>query len=89
MARSSTLALSRSEKRLLELRDRIATADLPETATLPNFMSLRLGLTGIFRELVKTRYGFHIVAVDQRIPGERLPFEVVREQIAARIWTFY
>ena len=42
----------------------------------------RLGPTGILREVIKTRYGFHLVAVDQRIPGETLPFEVVREQIA-------
>jgi peptidyl-prolyl cis-trans isomerase C len=44
-----------------------------------------LGPTGILRELVKTRYGFHIVAVDQRTPGTMLPFEVVREQIAERL----
>src|ERR1035437_9872650 len=42
----------------------------------------RLGPTGILPEVIKTRYGFHLVAVDQRIPGETLPFEVVREQIA-------
>jgi peptidyl-prolyl cis-trans isomerase C len=45
----------------------------------------KLGPTGILRELVKTRYGFHIVAVDQRIPGRMLPFETVREQIAERL----
>ena len=33
------------------------------------------GASGILRDLVKTRYGFHIVAVDQRIPGKTLPFE--------------
>ncbi len=43
----------------------------------------RLGPTGILRELVKTRYGFHIVAVDQRIPGRTLPFEMVQERVAA------
>jgi peptidyl-prolyl cis-trans isomerase C len=42
----------------------------------------RLGPTGLLQELVKTRHGFHIVAVDQRIPGKRLPFEVVRDEIA-------
>ncbi len=45
----------------------------------------RLGPTGILREVVKTRHGFHIVAVDQRIPGKVLPFEVVQEQIAERL----
>ena len=45
----------------------------------------KFGASGILRDLVKTRYGFHIVAVDQRIPGHRLPFDIVQEQIAARL----
>jgi peptidyl-prolyl cis-trans isomerase C len=55
--------------------------------TVPEFEQalFRLAPTGILREVVKTRYGFHIVAVDQRIPGETLPFEAVREQIAERL----
>ena len=40
--------------------------------------SFGLGASGILRDLVKTRYGFHIVAVDQSIPGKTLPFEAVR-----------
>jgi peptidyl-prolyl cis-trans isomerase C len=52
--------------------------------TLPEFEKalFRLGPTGLLRELVKTRHGFHIVAVDQRIPGTRLPFDMVRGQIS-------
>ena len=55
--------------------------------TAPEFEKalFRLGPTGILRELVKTRYGFHVVAVDRRIPGQRLPFEMVRERIAERL----
>ena len=45
----------------------------------------KFGASGILRDLVKTRYGFHIVAIDRRIPGRRLPFDAVREQIAARL----
>jgi peptidyl-prolyl cis-trans isomerase C len=45
----------------------------------------RLGATGILRELVKTRHGFHIVAVDRSIPGKALPFEAVQERIALRL----
>ncbi len=45
----------------------------------------RLGPTGILREVVKTRHGFHIVAVDQRILGETLPFAAVHERIAERL----
>jgi len=45
----------------------------------------RLGPTGLLPELVKTRYGFHIVSVDQRIPGTKLPFDMVREEIAGKL----
>lgn len=38
---------------------------------------------GVLPELVKTRYGFHIVSVDQRIEGEQLPYEAECMQVAA------
>jgi peptidyl-prolyl cis-trans isomerase C len=55
--------------------------------TVPEFEQaiFRLGANGILRQLVKTRHGFHIVAVDRSIPGERLSFEVVRERISERL----
>lgn len=55
--------------------------------TVPEFERaiFRLGPTGLLREVVKTRHGFHIVAVDQRIPGKRLPFDTVRDEIADRL----
>lgn len=40
---------------------------------------------GVLPRLVNTRYGFHIVAVDQRIPGEQLPFEAVAERVAREL----
>ncbi len=43
------------------------------------------GYLGIYPQLVKTRFGFHILAVDRREPGKLVPFEVVREQIASRL----
>ena len=51
--------------------------------TVPEFERalFRLGPTGLLPELVKTRYGFHIVAVDQRVPGAPLPFDVARDTI--------
>lgn len=54
---------------------------------LPEFERaiFRLGARGILPELVKTRHGFHIVAVDQSIPGKTLPFDAVRDQIAERL----
>jgi peptidyl-prolyl cis-trans isomerase C len=55
--------------------------------TVPEFEQavFRLGPTGILREVVKTRHGFHIVAVDQRILGDVLPFDAVRAGIAERL----
>lgn len=41
--------------------------------------------TGVCGQLVKTRYGFHIVAVDRRFPGRQLPLEAVRERIAEQL----
>jgi peptidyl-prolyl cis-trans isomerase C len=39
--------------------------------------------TGILPRLVATRHGFHIVSIDRRVPGEMLPFELVRDRVAA------
>jgi len=57
--------------------------------TVPEFERaiFRLGAMGILRELVRTRHGFHIVAVDESIPGKTLPFEAVQERIAERLRT--
>ena len=55
--------------------------------TVPEFerVLFRLGASGILPELVKTRHGFHIVAVDQSILGKTLPFDAVRDQISERL----
>jgi peptidyl-prolyl cis-trans isomerase C len=55
--------------------------------TVPEFEKalFQLEPPGIMRSLVKTRYGFHIVAIDKRIPGNKVPFELVQEQIAERL----
>jgi len=52
--------------------------------TVPEFEKalFRLGSIGLLTELVRTRYGFHIVAVDNRILGTTLPFEIARNRIA-------
>jgi peptidyl-prolyl cis-trans isomerase C len=41
--------------------------------------------TGVYGQLVKTRYGFHVVAVDRRAAGQQVPFEAVRQTIAERL----
>jgi peptidyl-prolyl cis-trans isomerase C len=38
---------------------------------------------GTLPRLVTTRYGFHVVAIDFRVEGCQLPFEQVRERVAA------
>ncbi|MGH7070502.1 MAG: peptidylprolyl isomerase [Acetobacteraceae bacterium] len=55
--------------------------------TVPEFEAAVFseGAPGILPQLVKTRYGFHIVAVDHRIPGEMVPFETARPRIAERL----
>jgi peptidyl-prolyl cis-trans isomerase C len=41
--------------------------------------------TGILPRLVNSRFGFHVVAVDARLEGRRVPYEAAREQVAARL----
>ncbi|MDY0191258.1 MAG: peptidylprolyl isomerase [Desulfuromonas sp.] len=59
--------------------------------TVPEFerQLLRLPL-GLATQPIESRYGFHIVVVEQRVEGELLPFHIVKERIAAqlsqRVW---
>ena len=55
--------------------------------TVPEFEKALFapGRTGVSRDLVKTRFGFHIIAIDQRIAGKALPFDMVRDKLAARL----
>ena len=55
--------------------------------TVPEFEKVLFspGRTGVSRDLVRTRFGFHIIAIDQRIPGKVLPFELARDGIADRL----
>jgi peptidyl-prolyl cis-trans isomerase C len=42
--------------------------------------------TGVLPRLVNSRFGFHIVAIDQRVPGRLVPYELARDEIAARLY---
>lgn len=55
--------------------------------TVPEFEQAVFGAEdeGILPRLVNTRYGFHIVCVDGRVAGHRVPFEAVRDQVAANL----
>lgn len=41
--------------------------------------------TGVLPQIATSRYGFHVVAVDHRLPGRPLPFERVEGAIAAAL----
>lgn len=53
--------------------------------TVPEFEAALARLTPgvIHPEPVRTRFGWHILALDRRIPGRDLPFEMVHARIAA------
>jgi peptidyl-prolyl cis-trans isomerase C len=55
--------------------------------TVPEFEQVLFAdnSVGILPRLVNTRYGFHIVAIDRRVPGQAVPFEAVQDQIAERL----
>ena len=55
--------------------------------TVPEFEEALFadGSIGILPHLVKTRFGFHVVAVDRRAEGRVLPFEVAQPRIAERL----
>ncbi len=40
---------------------------------------------GVMPVLVRSRHGFHIVRIRHRVPGSTLPFDAVRERIAAAL----
>ena len=41
--------------------------------------------TGIYPQLVRTRFGFHILCVDRREPGRTLPFDLVQGRILEQL----
>ncbi|KAF0228122.1 MAG: peptidyl-prolyl cis-trans isomerase [Beijerinckiaceae bacterium] len=52
--------------------------------TVPEFeKALAMMVPGDAPGIVETRYGLHIVALDQRVDGETIPFDIVQDRIAA------
>ncbi len=52
--------------------------------TTPEFEAALKALTpGVISEPVETRYGVHLIRVNRHVEGRTLPFEAVRDQIAA------
>lgn len=94
--RAQTLAavLARAPERFAELAR--AQSDCPSAGvggslgqigpgdTTPEFEAALKALTpGVISEPVETRYGVHLIRVHRHVEGRTLPFEAVRDQIAA------
>ncbi len=68
-----------------------ALGQLSKGQTVPEFerQLLRLPL-GLATQPIESRYGFHVVVVEQRVEGDLLPLHMVKERIAAqlsqRVW---
>lgn len=54
--------------------------------TVPEFEKQLLRLPeGLAGQVIESRYGYHIVEVQQRIEGQLLPFTVVRDKLSAEL----
>lgn len=68
-----------------------ALGQISKGQTVPEFERQLLRLEeGLCERPLESRYGLHIVFVDQRIDGRQLPFEMVRdaisEELDGRVW---
>lgn len=68
-----------------------ALGQISQGQTVPEFERQLLRLPeGLAHQPLESRYGWHVVWVDQRIDGRQLPFEAVRDKIALeleeRVW---
>lgn len=56
-------------------------------STVPEFEAAlaKLGEGEVTAAPVRSRFGFHVIRLDRRIAGTRLPFEAVRERIAVHL----
>jgi peptidyl-prolyl cis-trans isomerase C len=61
--------------------------ELQRGETLPEFEKAIFEdvAIGVLPKLVTARHGFHIIAVDQRIEGKQLPYDIVRDDVAAEL----
>ncbi|UVA77263.1 peptidylprolyl isomerase [Pandoraea commovens] len=41
--------------------------------------------TGVLPRLIKTRFGFHLVRIDHRVPGTLIPFDAVKDDVATML----
>ncbi|WAL85092.1 peptidylprolyl isomerase [Pandoraea sp. XJJ-1] len=60
---------------------------LERTSCVPEFAQGIFGSDeiGVLPRLIKTRFGFHLVRIDHRVPGALIPFEAVQDDIATML----
>ncbi|VVD64324.1 peptidylprolyl isomerase [Pandoraea morbifera] len=60
---------------------------LERDSVVPEFAQAIFGTneTGVLPRLIKTRFGFHLVRIDHRVPGTQIPFEAVQDDIATML----
>lgn len=60
---------------------------LDRESVVPEFAQGIFGTseTGVLPRLIKTRFGFHLVRIDHRVPGTLIPFEAVHDDIATML----
>ena len=68
-----------------------ALGQISKGQTVPEFERQLFRLpVGLCQQPLESRYGYHLVLVDQRIEGEQLPYEVVagsiRAELNQRVW---
>lgn len=64
-----------------------ALGQLTRGSTTPEFEAAlaRLSAGEIAPEPVRTRFGYHVIRLDRRVAGNRLPFDVVQQRIAVHL----
>jgi len=62
-----------------------ALGQLTRGSTVPEFERAlaRMDSAALFPHPVESRFGFHVVRLDRTVPGRPLPFDAVRDRIAA------
>jgi peptidyl-prolyl cis-trans isomerase C len=68
-----------------------ALGQLSPGQTVPEFERQLMRLPeGLATQPLESRYGYHVVAIDMRIEGRKLPFDIVKDSISAelasRVW---
>lgn len=60
---------------------------LDRDACVPEFAQGIFGSEemGVLPRLLKTRFGFHLVRIDHRVPGSLIPFDAVQDDIATML----